>query len=86
LWVHWTVNKPNPGRHNPKREGAIIRAARHFHVDQKRVREELKFFERWPAVHLREFRRKLLQTTTKLASGAAPDITSLESGGRPPVA
>ena len=62
LWVHWTVNKPNRGRHNPKREEAIIRAARHFHVDQKRVREELKFFERWPAVHPREFRRKLLQT------------------------
>jgi hypothetical protein len=66
LWVHWTVNKPNPGRHNPKREEAIIRAARHFHVDRKRVGEELKFFERWPAVHPREFRRKLLQTATKL--------------------
>ncbi len=74
LWVHWTVKKPNPGRHNPKREDAILCAARHFHVDQKRVREELKFFERWPAVRPREFRGKLLQTVTKLAHSKSQSV------------
>ena len=63
LWVHWTVNKPNNGRRNPKREDAIRRAARRYHVDAKRVREELSFFEQFHAMRPREFRRKFKQLT-----------------------
>ena len=47
LWVHWTVNKLNPERRNPKREEAIAQASRRHHVDSKEVRAELAFFERF---------------------------------------
>lgn len=60
LWVHWTVNKAAVGRRNPKREEAIARAARHFHVDPKRVRSSLKFVEKFPPCRPRELRKAFI--------------------------
>ena len=76
LWVHWTVNKPNNGRHDPKREDAIKRAARHYHVDPKRVREELSFFEQFRATRPREFRQHFRQTIRDTIISTASDPAS----------
>jgi len=78
LWVHWTMNKPNNGRHNPKREEAIKRAARWYHVDPKRIRAELPFFEQWckKAMHPRTFRKMFKEV---MATSIADMIVSSAS-------
>jgi hypothetical protein len=68
LWIHWMVHKPNVERRNPKREWAIVRGAKRFHVDEKLVRARLKFFEQWPPIHPREFRKVLMRTIGDVVS------------------
>jgi hypothetical protein len=77
IWVNWTVNKPNPGCHNPKREDAIQHAAQRFHVDSKAVRASLEFFEKWDKRPLRprEFRRLFKQLLVNTIADIVVDLS-----------
>jgi hypothetical protein len=70
------VHKPNVERRNPKREWTIVRGARRFHVDEKLVRARLKFFEQWPPIHPREFRKMLTGVIGDLVHSLTSDLDS----------
>lgn len=78
LWVHWLVYKPNIGRHNWKREAAILRAAKLFHVDQKLIRKRLTVFEKrhFAPVHPRKVRKARLDTVADIARSRASALIS----------
>ena len=76
LWVHWLVYKPNIARHNWKREAAILRAAKLFHVDQKLIRKRLAVFEKrhLAPVHPRKVRKALVEAVADIGRSRASEL------------
>lgn len=65
LWVYWITNIPESRRKPAKRETAIRIAAKHYHLDPKRVRAEVCYFEevRMPVEPPHALRRRLAKLT-----------------------
>ena len=59
-WVYRTMRKPNLTGLNPKREQAVIKTAKRFHVDPKAVRRRLKVLEQRGMIFDRRSVRKIL--------------------------
>jgi len=78
LWIHWLVYKTNIGHHNLKREAAILRAAKLFHVDQKLIRKRLTVLEqrRLAPVHPRKVRKAIRDAVADTARSLASEPIS----------